>query len=85
MCIERNSIVFTITCKRTCHEGSTTSKSYCRWRKILNNEDNTTSEDERSNQVAENRTLLDFHESGAKNEVKESSQEVEARIKVYQR
>lgn len=52
--------------------------------KFSTNQDNTTSEDERSNQVVENRTLLDFHENGAKNEAKESSQEVEAWIKVYQ-
>jgi hypothetical protein len=52
--------------------------------KVPNNEDNTTSEDERSNQIVEDRTLLDFHEDGAKNEAKESSQEVEALIKVYQ-
>jgi hypothetical protein len=36
-------------------------------RKIPNNEDNTTSEDERSNQVAEDKTLLNFHEDGARN------------------
>jgi hypothetical protein len=53
-------------------------------RKIPNNEDNTNSEDERSNQVAEDKTLLNFHEDGAKNETKESSQEVEAPNNVYQ-
>jgi hypothetical protein len=53
-------------------------------RKIPNSEDNTISEDERSNQVVEDRTLLDFHEDGAKIEAKESNQEVEAPIKVYQ-
>ncbi len=51
--------------------------------KVPNSEDNTTSEDERSNQVAKYRTLLDFHEDDAKNEAKELSQEVEALIKVY--
>jgi hypothetical protein len=51
--------------------------------KVPNNEDNITSENERSNQVARDRTLLDFHEDGAKNEAKELNQEVEALIKVY--
>jgi hypothetical protein len=41
--------------------------------KVPNNENNTTSEDERSNQIVEDRTVLDFHEDGAKNEAKESS------------
>jgi len=35
------------------------------------------------NQVAKDRTLLDFHENDAKSEVEESSQEVETLIKVY--
>jgi hypothetical protein len=78
MCTRRNSIVFTITCKRTYHQRNTTSKSIVDGGKIFNNKN------ERSNQVAKDRTLLDFHEDDAKSEVEESSQEVEAPIKVYQ-
>ncbi len=51
--------------------------------KVPNSEDNTTSEDERSNQVAKDRTLPDFHEDDAKSEAEELNQEVEALIKVY--
>lgn len=51
---------------------------------VLDIEDNITSGNERSNQVAKDRTLLTFHEDDLENEVEESRQEVESLIKVYQ-
>jgi hypothetical protein len=83
MCIGRNSIVFIVTYRRTCHEEAQRPSHVVNGGKVPNSEDNTINEDERSNQVAKYRTLPDFHEDDAKNEVEELSQEVEALIKVY--
>jgi hypothetical protein len=44
--------------------------------KVPNNEDNTISEDERSNQVAEDKTLLDFREDGAKMKLKSKTKKL---------
>jgi hypothetical protein len=84
MCIRRSSIVFIITCERPITKEAQHPIHIVDGGKVPNNENSITSENERSNQVAKDRTLLDFHEDDAKSEVEESSQEVEAPIKVYQ-
>ncbi len=51
--------------------------------KVPNSENSIASENQRSNQVAKDRTLPNFHENDTKSEAEVSSKEVEAPIKVY--
>lgn len=58
MCIRRSSIVFIITCERPITKEAQHPIHIVDGGKVPNNENSITSENERSNQVAKDRTLL---------------------------